>query len=272
MNTTTSISKPNRSWLARFFVREDQIYDQYESANQAKTTPTKAVYLFLYLLPGIVVFVCINTEPLFRAQMAFTGLSARYLQYAWVLAITFGWHMLIPFLVLRYVDKLSLRESIAFLGLNRMDWRGLFLVLPVYFVLFALVSLPYQKFVAPVIENWTQSVSLFRIPSYSIFQDTPENIYSFPLVALLFLGIGNFLGEELYFRGYLMKKSAFLGKLNWIVNSVLFAVYHLWQVQQTWPLVGLVLAFGLLMALRKDLYVLIVFHFLVNMWFAYGIG
>jgi len=272
MNTTTSVSKPNRSWLARFFVREDPIYDQYESAFQAKTTPAKAVYLFLYLLPGIVVFLCVNIEPFFRAQMAFTGLSARYLQYAWVLVITFGWHMLIPFLVLRYVDKLSLRESIAFLGLNRVDWRGLFLVLPVYFVLFALVSLPYQKFVAPVIENWTQSVPLFRIPSYSIFQDTPENIYSFPPVALLFLGIGNFLGEELYFRGYLMKKSAFLGKLNWIVNSVLFAVYHFWQVQQTWPLFGLVLAFGLLMALRKDLYVLSVFHFLVNMWFAYGIG
>ena len=204
--------------------------------------------------------------------MAFTGLSARYLQYVWVLAVTFGWHMLIPFLVLRYVDKLSLRESIAFLGLNRVDWRGLFLVLPVYFVLFALVSLPYQKFVAPVIENWTQSVPLFRIPSYSIFQDTPENMYSFPPVALLFLGIGNFLGEELYFRGYLMKKSAFLGKLNWIMNSALFAAYHFWQVQQTWPLFGLVLAFGLLMALSKDLYVLIVFHFLVNMWFAYGIG
>ena len=272
MNTTPPISKPNRSWLARFFVREDQIYAHYEFAYQAKTTFAKAVYLFLYLLPGIVVFVCVNIEPLFRAQMAFTGLSARYLQYAWVLVITFGWHIFTPFVVLRYVDKLSLGESIAFLGLNRVDWRGLFLVLPVYFVLFALVSLPYQKFVAPVIENWTQSVPLFRIPSYSIFQDTPENIYSFPPVALLFLGIGNFLGEELYFRGYLMKKSAFLGKLNWIVNSVLFAVYHFWQVHQTWPLVGLVLAFGLLMALRKDLYVLSVFHFLVNMWFAYGIG
>jgi membrane protease YdiL (CAAX protease family) len=69
-----------------------------------------------------------------------------------------------------------------------------------------------------------------------------------------------------------MKKSAFLGKLNWIVNSVLFALYHLWQVQQTWPLIWLVLAFGLLMALRKDLYILIAFHFMVNMWFAYGIG
>ncbi|MGC2768676.1 MAG: CPBP family intramembrane glutamic endopeptidase [Candidatus Acidiferrum sp.] len=78
-------------------------------------------------------------------------------------------------------------------------------------------------------------------------------MYSFPPVAPLFLGIGNFLGEELYFRGYLMKKSAFLGKMNGIVNSVLFALYHLWQAEQTWPMIGLVLAFGLLMALRKDL-------------------
>jgi hypothetical protein len=45
-----------------------------------------------------------------------------------------------------------------------------------------------------------------------------------------------------------------------------------WQVQQTWPMIGLVLAFGLLMTLRKDLYVLIGFHFLVNMWMAYGTG
>src|ERR1700704_4608060 len=130
MNTITSISKANRSWLARFFFREDPIYDQCESAYQAKTTPAKAVYLFLYLLPGIVVFVCVNIEPFFRAQMAFTGLSARYLQYAWVLVITFGWHMLVPFFVLRHVDKLSLRESIAFLGLHRMDWRSVVLGVP----------------------------------------------------------------------------------------------------------------------------------------------
>jgi hypothetical protein len=37
-------------------------------------------------------------------------------------------------------------------------------------------------------------------------------------------------------------------------------------------MVGLVLAFGLLMTLRKDLYVLIAFHFLVNTWMAYRPG
>ena len=86
----------------------------------------------------------------------------------------------------------------------------------------------------------------------------------------MFLFIGNFLGEELYFRGYLMKKSSFLGRANWFVNPLLFALYHLWQIPQTWPLIGLVLAFGLLMRMRKDLYVLVAFHLFVNMWLTYG--
>jgi CAAX protease family protein len=176
----------------------------------------------------------------------------------------------VPFVVLRYADKLTLRESCAFLGLNRVDWRGLLTVLPLFMVGFPIISLPYVKYVAPVIEDWTKTIPLFRIPSYSIFQDTPENIYSFPPIALLFLGIGNFLGEELYFRGYLMKKSAFLGETNWTVNSVLFALYHVWQVQQTWPMIGLVLLFGPLMKFRKGLWVMVGFHFFVNMWMAYG--
>ncbi|HET9804492.1 MAG TPA: CPBP family glutamic-type intramembrane protease [Candidatus Acidoferrum sp.] len=63
---------------------------------------------------------------------------------------------------------------------------------------------------------------------------------------------------------------AAFGRMNWIVNSVLFGLYHLWQVQQTWPMIGLILMIGLLMTLRKDLWVLVGFHFFMNMWMAYG--
>lgn len=267
---TTSIVEKTTEQLKRLFMREDAVYEYYSAKYQAKTAPGKLGYLGLYLLPGILALIVVNIEPLFRWEMALTGWSARYVQYAWILIITFGWHIFVPFIVLRYVDKLALRESCAFLGLNRVDWRGLLTVLPVFMAGFAIISLPYVTYVAPVIEGWTKTITLFRIPSYSIFQDTPENIYSFPPIALLFLGIGNFLGEELYFRGYLMKKSAFLGEANWTVNSVLFGLYHVWQVQQTWPMIGLILMFGLLMKLRKDLWVMVGFHFFVNMWMAYG--
>jgi hypothetical protein len=35
-------------------------------------------------------------------------------------------------------------------------------------------------------------------------------------------------------------------------------------------MIGLILLFGPLMKLRKDLWVMVGFHFFVNMWMAYG--
>lgn len=266
------IAKPHGTWLRRFFVREDAVYDKYAYAYQAKSTRAKVVYLVLYLLPGILAYVLINIEPVFRAQLYLSGLSARNLQYVGFLVVTFVWHMFVPFLILRWADKLTLRQSIEFLGLNRIDARGLFLVLPVYCTAFALLSLPYMTFVWPPLFHWLQAVPAFQLPSYSAFRgpNTPNNIYSFSPFALSFLFIGNFLGEELYFRGYLMKKTAFLGRANWIINSLLFAIYHLWQIPPTWASIGLIPAFGLLMNLRKDLWVLVIFHLFVNMWLVFG--
>jgi membrane protease YdiL (CAAX protease family) len=178
--------------------------------------------------------------------------------------------MVVPLLFLRFKDKLTWKQSLQFLGLDRVDLRGLFIVLPVYCALFAFAALPYMRGIWNPLQKWLQSVSAFQMPDYTIFKGGPNGLYSFPPIALLFLFIGNFLGEELYFRGYLMKKIAFLGNSAWIVNSILFALYHLWQIPQTWPLVGLVLAIGLLMQLRKDLYVLVAFHFFINMWLTYA--
>jgi uncharacterized protein len=262
--------RQQQGWLKRFFVREDPTYDRYAARCQARSTASKFFYLLMYLLPGIAMYLAINVGPVYRAELRYTGISGRNLQFGWVMLITFGWHMLGPFLFLRFADKLTFRQSLEFLGLNRMDLRGLFLVLPLYCAAFALVALPYMRFLWNPISAWLETVPALHTPSYSIFQGGSGGLYSFPPVALLFLFIGNFLGEELYFRGYLMKKTAFLGSAVWIVNSLLFALYHFWQVPQTWPLLGLVLAFGLLMRLRKDLYVLIAFHLFVNLWLAFG--
>ncbi len=260
----------HRGWLRQFFVREDAVYDHYISIGQAESSGAKAFYLLMHLLPGIVTWAAINVSSIYHAELRLTGLPGKTFQYAWLIFITFGWHMVMPILFLRFNDKLTWKQSLQFLGLNRIDLRGLFIVLPVYCALFALVALPYMQWVWNPFEKWLQSIAVFRIPDYTIFKGGPDGLYSFPPIALLFLFIGNFLGEELYFRGYMMKKIGFLGNVAWIVNSILFAVYHLWQVPQTWPLLGLVLAIGLLMQLRKDLYVLIVFHFFINMWLTYG--
>jgi membrane protease YdiL (CAAX protease family) len=256
--------------IVSFFVREDPVYERWQDQCPPKSRTAKAVYLALYLLPGLIAALAINVHSIFQAELSLTHLSPRYLQLAWLLLITFGWHMVAPFVLLRASNGLSFRDSLSYVGLNRIDLKGLFVVLPVFCAGFALVSVPYMQLVWLPLERLCQSVPLFHIPPWSIFGGDPRGLYAFPPVALSLLFIGNFLGEELYFRGYLMKKSSFLGPANSWINSLLFALYHLWQIPQTWPLVGLVFAFGLLMRLRKDLYVLIAFHLFVNMWLTFG--
>lgn len=257
-------------WLRRFFVREDALYDHYAAVGQAKSLGGKVFYLLMHLLPGVIAWALINVDSIYRAALRLTGLPGRTLQYALLIGVTFGWHMLLPLMILRFKDKLTWKQTLEFLGLNRVDLRGLAAVLPVYCALFAFVALPYMQWIWSPLEKWLQSIPAFHMPEYTIFKAGAEGLYSFSPVALLFLFIGNFLGEELYFRGYLMKKIAFLGNAAWIVNSLLFATYHFWQIPQTWPLVGLVFAIGLLMQLRKDLYVLVAFHLFINMWLTYG--
>ena len=176
--------------------------------------------------PGILVYVAINVGPVYRAELRYIGVSGKNLQFGWVMLITFGWHMFTPFLFLRFADKLTFRQSLEFLGLDRIDLRGLFLVLPVYCAGFAIVSLPYMSFLWNPISAWLRTIPAFQIAAYSIFQGGPDGLYSFPPVALLFLFIGNFLGEELYFRGYLLKKTAFLGnhRLDRGVRSSLLSI------------------------------------------------
>jgi uncharacterized protein len=253
-----------------FFVREDPIYDKWAKVGQPKSAFGRAAYLALYLLPGLIAAVVINVRQVFIVELRVTHLSPRYLQFGWLLIITLGWHLLSPFVFLRLLDRLTVRESLSFLGIDRIDLKGLFLVLPIFCCGFALVSVPYMQFVWAPLRDLCQAVPLFHIPRWSIFGGDPDGLYAFPPIALSLLFFGNFVGEELYYRGYLMKKTSFLGRANWPVNSFLFALYHLWQIPQTWPLVGLVFAFGLLMKFRKDLYVLIAFHFFFNMWLTYG--
>ena len=265
--TAQAGSAQRQSRIGRFFVRKDPLYEHYAAIAQAKSPGSKAFYLTMHLVPGIIGWAAINVNSIYQVELRLTGLPGRWLQYSLLILVAFAWHLATPVLLLRFKDNLTWKQAFAFLGLNRVDLRGLFIVLPVYCALFALAAVFYMRSIWRPLQVWLQCIPAFRMPDYTIFNG---QLYNFPPLALLFLFIGNFLGEELYFRAYLMKKIAFLGNATWIVNSLLFATYHLWQIPQTWPLMGLVLAIGLLMQLRKDLYVLVAFHFFINMWLTYG--
>lgn len=244
-------------------VRKDETYDRFARDHQAKTPLSKCFYLAMHLLPGVFGVVVINNLTIYNSLLAATGLTGREFQFVAFMLVTYGWHIVLPFVVLRWIDRLSFRETLAFLGLDRIDLKGIFLYLPLIFVPYTVLFIPYFRYIYGPLFDWLASVPAFQVPEHSIFF---TGFLDFPPTALLLLLIGNFLGEELYYRGYLMKKCAFLGRHTWWITTTLFVVYHFWQIPNTYSLLLPGLIFGLVMVWRKDLYVVIVLHFLLNLF------
>jgi len=109
---------------------------------------------------------------------------------------------------------------------------------------------------------YLSKISLFQVPDYYPFFLNPQidpakagmNQLSpgFPvqgeywLIGLMGLTlILNILTEELYFRAWLLPKMSSLKQVSWILNGVLFAFYHtfqLWLLPQILPM-SLIMAF-----------------------------
>ncbi len=228
---TVATAKPATDHVRWF--RTDPLYDRWERECAPRGSLARAWYLFFYLLPGIVAYLAMNVAPVYAFFVDLTGLSGKNWQFGLAIAITFGWHMVLPVIVLNRADHLSFRQAMSYIGLNRVDWKSVLIVVPVAFTLWLIISIPYMHYVAPSIKAWTEGIAWMQIPSYSVFQPGPDSLFTYPGWMLAIFFIGNFIGEEVYFRGYLMKKTAFLGSWNWLISSVLFGIYHFWQIPQT---------------------------------------
>lgn len=244
-------------------VEQNSTYQHYQEIGQAKTIKAKMFYLLSYLLPGIAAYILLNIPYVYYGLSNFFGLKGYDFQYYTFVIFTLGWHIAFPIIMLRKHDKLKWNEIPKFLSLDKFSLKEVLLVAPMAFAVSVIFSLPYMLSIYEPFQTWLNSLPGFQIPAYSIFASY-EAFYGAPIFVLILMMIGNFIGEEIYFRGYLMKKTAFLGKYNWFVSSVLFCIYHLWQIPQTFPLIVPFLFFGLTMQLRKNLYTLIAFHLLFN--------
>ncbi len=87
-------------------------------------------------------------------------------------------------------------------------------------------------------------------------------ILTYALVAVFGVVIGPVV-EEFYFRGFLLPRMGYAGKWAPALHSLLFAVYHFWT---PWQLVARTLGMLPLVyaAQRRNLYVVIIVHVLVN--------
>lgn len=255
----------NNAWLWKsklksFFVRSDPEYVAFLRTYQAQSGKQIAFYLLFAILPGFVVYLLIY--PLRSSLMAATGLSSHDVQFLVLALMASGWHIFFPLLMLKYGDKMNWREVFAYLGFRKDSVKGFLLVLPAIILLFTLLSLPYMKWVFPPISSFLDRIPALHMGDWHIYH---QGYYDFPWPLLLIGVIGNFIGEEMYFRGFLLKK---IGKLplDWLILSVLFQLYHMWQAPVNWAFIPLavVIPCELLVKLRKNVYGAILFHVFVN--------
>ncbi|MBN2565286.1 MAG: CPBP family intramembrane metalloprotease [Candidatus Eisenbacteria bacterium] len=86
-------------------------------------------------------------------------------------------------------------------------------------------------------------------------------------VAFVFNGVAGPVTEELYFRGYLLPRIDRHGRWAPVLNSVLFAIYHVWMPWR-WP--QIVIGFIPLAAAvqrTRSIYVSIIAHVTINVGF-----
>ncbi|WP_152395291.1 CPBP family intramembrane glutamic endopeptidase [Paenibacillus guangzhouensis] len=243
-----------------FFNLQDPEYVAFLRKYEAKGKKQISFYLMLALLPGVLTyfFVYFLREPF----MALTGLSSHYTQFVILAIMAAVWHTFFPFAMLKFVDKLTFKESLRYLGFTRLDLRGLLIVFPIITIVFTLISLPYMKFIFPPLHEFLNGLPFFHMGEWHIWK---QGYYDFPWYLLVIGLFGNFVGEEIYFRGYLLRKVGSL-KFDWLIIAVLFQIYHMWQAPQNWAFIpfSIFIPEEILVKLRKNIYGAILFHIFVN--------
>ncbi len=119
------------------------------------------------------------------------------------------------------------------------------------------------------IDQFLTKYVFFWLPDwYTVqnFEGYAKDIIQITLIANLILnGIVAPIIEEFYFRGYLLPRMEVWGKGAFVVNAVLFSLYHLWQPYIYLTLIAALLPMTYLVWKTKDLRLAILTHCLLNL-------
>lgn len=99
-------------------------------------------------------------------------------------------------------------------------------------------------------------------PTYGT--DNLELIARMFLAGIFIDGLLGPIAEELFFRGYLLPRMAYLKKWAPVVNGALFGLYHFWQPHNLIALICLGVVFSYIVWKTRNVYVGIAIHCVLN--------
>lgn len=228
-----------------------------KNASIHQLSKIKSVLYHLY--PGVLIALCFAAVTPFLVRYGYPP------QLGSLIAIII---VAIPLLLmhLSQARKKEHRKSIWELNVykNRLSTGKLILYSVSLVVLMFFiwgVTQPLDKILTDKIFSWLP-------PWYTVQDFKGYSKESIQLTLVLNLLLNGFIGpfiEEYYFRGYLLPRMTVAwGKWSFVVNAILFSLYHLWQPYVYLTLIIALLPMIYLVWKTKDLRLAILTHCLLN--------
>ena len=217
---------------------------------------TKSIIDHLY--PGAAITCCFIILTPFVIQHHYPP------QFSMLLSIII---VAIPLLIAHLLSvkkKENLSSVLQVNGYNNKLPAGRLILYALGLVVFAFlvwgITQPLDKIITTKLFSW--------LPGWYTVQDfngySKDAIKVTLILNLILNGLLAPLVEEFYFRGYLLSRMAAWGKWAFVLNAVLFSLYHLWQPYIYLTLIISLLPMTWLVWKTKDLRLAILAHCLLN--------
>jgi membrane protease YdiL (CAAX protease family) len=221
--------------------------------------------LWFHFYPGLLITIFyILVSPLL-IENGLPGLAVLLIAEVAVLAPTGLTHMLIKGKILN--GSFSLKHVIAYT--EKLTWKQYLKWSLIGFGLCLLVYLPFYPvgiYLREQVFNWLPE--WYFNPSYGT--ENIDLVAKVFLVGILIDGLIGPIVEELFFRGYLLPRMAFLKKWAPVVNGTLFGLYHFWQPHNYLGIIGVGIVLSFVVWKTRNVYVGIIIHCTMNIIGAIG--
>ncbi|QNL48747.1 CPBP family intramembrane metalloprotease [Olivibacter sp. SDN3] len=122
------------------------------------------------------------------------------------------------------------------------------------------------------VTGWLLSIWPFGLPSwqYQIFGDgmffgIPVEQNSWLIAVFLIIYLANVIGEEVWWRGYILPRQVKgIGRNAWVANGLLWALFHMFQPWDIISLIPIALGISFMSQYRKSAWIGIVAHGVLN--------
>ena len=235
--------------------------DQVEQMSVPKT-------ILFHLLPGVLVLMFDIIAAPFLEQLGFPLILTLILADLIIL-------IPVELSILIYMSKkennnFNLKELIPYFEpLSPKKFIGFFVLVFIWAFIINMLMVPVTAFLAENVFAWMPEVFFSSdqatLMTTDFTQYSQTSLMIVLILAIMGIGIGVPIVEELYFRGFLMSRISRYSVWTPVITVALWALYHFWA---PWSFLAYLLAFipiAFVVLKTKNLYIAIIGHMLANL-------